>query len=52
MHIGYSPCFGDHDNVRLMLVGSAKFLSKATRYDNDAYRAWLGKLSLALGVER
>jgi len=41
-----------HDNVRLVLVGSAKFLSKATRYDNDAYRAWLGKLSLALGVER
>jgi L-malate glycosyltransferase len=41
-----------HDNVRLMLVGSAKFLSKATRYDNDAYRAWLGKLSVALGVER
>jgi L-malate glycosyltransferase len=41
-----------HDDVRLVLVGSAKFLSKATRYDNDAYRAWLGKLSLALGVER
>ncbi len=37
--------------VRLLIVGSAKFLSKATRYDNDAYRAWLGKLAWALGVE-
>lgn len=27
----------DHPNVRLLLVGSAKFVSKATRYDNRAY---------------
>jgi L-malate glycosyltransferase len=39
-------------NARLLLAGSAKFISRATRYDNDAYRAWLGKLALALEVER
>jgi glycosyltransferase involved in cell wall biosynthesis len=40
-----------HPDARLLLVGSAKFLSKATRYDNNAYRAWLGKLAMALDVE-
>jgi L-malate glycosyltransferase len=38
-------------NVRLLLVGSAKFVARLTRYDNDAYRAWLGKLTCALEVE-
>jgi glycosyltransferase involved in cell wall biosynthesis len=42
---------GRYENVRLLLVGSAKFVSKATRYDNDAYREWLGKLARALGVD-
>ena len=37
--------------VRLLLVGSAKFVARVTRYDNDAYRAWLGKLTCALEVE-
>jgi L-malate glycosyltransferase len=41
-----------HLNAHLVLAGSAKFVSRATRYDNDAYRAWLGKLALALEVER
>jgi glycosyltransferase involved in cell wall biosynthesis len=38
-------------SVRLLLVGSAKFVARVTRYDNDAYRAWLGKLTCALEVE-
>lgn len=38
-------------DVHLLLVGSAKFLSQATRYDNDSYRAWLGKLAGALEVQ-
>ena len=27
----------EHPNVRLLLIGSAKFVTKATRYDNRAY---------------
>lgn len=34
----------NHPNVRLLLVGSAKFLSKATRYDNRAYLDRLHRL--------
>lgn len=41
-----------HPGARLLLAGSAKFVSHATRYDNESYRAWLGKLASALEVER
>lgn len=40
----------DHPNVRLLLVGSAKFLSKATRYDNRAYLDRLHRLVDDLGL--
>ena len=33
-----------HPDVKLLLVGSAKFLSKATRYDNAAYLESLHRL--------
>jgi glycosyltransferase involved in cell wall biosynthesis len=34
----------EHPNVKLLLVGSAKFVSKTTRYDNRAYLDNLGRL--------
>jgi len=39
-----------HPNVRLVLLGSAKFVSKATRYDNRAYLARLHGLIEELGL--
>lgn len=36
--------------VRLLVVGAAKFVSDATRYDNRAYRAGLDRLVDALGL--
>jgi glycosyltransferase involved in cell wall biosynthesis len=41
----------NHPDVRLLLVGSAKFVKRATRYDNQAYRAGLARLTIAAGVE-
>jgi L-malate glycosyltransferase len=40
----------DHPNVRLLLIGSAKFLSNATRYDNRAYLEGLHRLVDELGL--
>ena len=39
-----------HPNVKLLLLGSAKFVSKATRYDNRAYLERLHRLVAELGV--
>lgn len=39
-----------HPNVKLLLLGSAKFVSKATRYDNRAYLNRLHELVDELGV--
>jgi L-malate glycosyltransferase len=40
-----------HPDVRLLIVGSAKFVSKATRFDNTRYLAELESLTRSLGVE-
>ncbi len=40
-----------HANVKLLLVGSAKFVSKATRYDNRAYLEGLHRLVGELGLQ-
>jgi L-malate glycosyltransferase len=40
-----------HPRIRLLIVGSAKFVSKATRFDNIRYRAELESLTRSLGVE-
>jgi glycosyltransferase involved in cell wall biosynthesis len=40
-----------HPDVRLLIVGSAKFVSKATRFDNSRYRAELESLTRSLGVD-
>jgi glycosyltransferase involved in cell wall biosynthesis len=37
--------------VRLLLVGTAKFVSEATRYDNIAYERALRELIASLGLE-
>jgi glycosyltransferase involved in cell wall biosynthesis len=41
-----------HPEVRLLLVGSAKFLSAATRFDNRAYLRELERMTAELGLER
>jgi glycosyltransferase involved in cell wall biosynthesis len=41
-----------HPDLRLLLVGSAKFVSEATRYDNRAYVASLERLIAGLGMEQ
>jgi glycosyltransferase involved in cell wall biosynthesis len=40
-----------HPDIRLLLVGSAKFLSSATRHDNRLFVRQLGELIASLGVE-
>ncbi len=40
-----------HPDVRLLIVGSAKFVSKATRFDNTRYLADLESLTRSLGVQ-
>lgn len=40
-----------HPDVRLLLVGAAKFVSKATRYDNLGYLARLRQLVADLGLQ-
>jgi glycosyltransferase involved in cell wall biosynthesis len=40
-----------HPDVKLLLIGSAKFVSKATRYDNRAYVEKLHRLVAELGLE-
>lgn len=40
-----------HPDVRLLLVGSAKFISKATRYDNVGYLTRLHRLVDELGLQ-
>jgi glycosyltransferase involved in cell wall biosynthesis len=39
-----------HPQAKLLLAGSAKFVSKATRYDNRAYLASLERLVAELGL--
>jgi glycosyltransferase involved in cell wall biosynthesis len=39
-----------HPSLRLLLVGTAKFVSKATRYDNRAYLEGLHRLVAELGL--
>lgn len=39
-----------HPEVRLLIIGSAKFLSRATRYDNRAYLTTLRTLVEELGL--
>jgi glycosyltransferase involved in cell wall biosynthesis len=39
-------------DARLLLVGSTKFVEKATRYDNLSFEGWLYRLVMALGLER
>jgi L-malate glycosyltransferase len=41
----------DHPDARLMLVGSPKFVSKATRFDNRSYEQQLHGLVAELGLE-
>jgi L-malate glycosyltransferase len=41
----------DHPDVRLLIVGSAKFVSKATRFDNMRYLRELEHLARSLGLE-
>lgn len=41
-----------HPDIRLLLVGSAKFASRTTRYDNRAYRERLERLVGSLGLGR
>jgi glycosyltransferase involved in cell wall biosynthesis len=40
----------DHPDARLLLVGSAKFVSSATRYDNPSYVRALRNLVASLGL--
>jgi glycosyltransferase involved in cell wall biosynthesis len=40
----------DHPDIRLLIVGSAKFVSKATRFDNPRYLRQLEELTRSLGV--
>jgi glycosyltransferase involved in cell wall biosynthesis len=42
---------GSYPDIRLLIVGSAKFVSKATRFDNMRYLAELEALTQSLGVE-
>jgi glycosyltransferase involved in cell wall biosynthesis len=42
---------GRHPRAKLLLVGSAKFVSKATRYDNRAYLEQLHRAVVELGLE-
>jgi len=42
---------GTYPDIRLLIVGSAKFVSKATRYDNMRYLEGLERLTQSLGVE-
>jgi glycosyltransferase involved in cell wall biosynthesis len=39
-----------HPDARLLLIGSAKFVSKSTRYDNTAYLESLRRLIAELGL--
>jgi glycosyltransferase involved in cell wall biosynthesis len=43
---------GSHDDATLLLVGSPKFTSAATRYDNVAYLAEIRREIAALGLGR
>ncbi len=45
-----AACASAIPNVRLLLVGSAKFVSKATRYDNRGYLERLHRLVEELGL--
>jgi glycosyltransferase involved in cell wall biosynthesis len=40
-----------HPHAKLLLVGAAKFVAKATRYDNRTYLAGLHRLVSELGLE-
>lgn len=42
----------EHPRARLLLVGEAKFVARATRYDNRAYLAGLRELVRERGLER
>ena len=41
---------GEHPRARLLIVGEAKFVDRATRYDNPAYLRDLHALAAELGV--
>jgi glycosyltransferase involved in cell wall biosynthesis len=43
---------GRYPDIQLLLAGSPKFVSGATRYDNQAYLRSLRRLAADLGVER